>query len=359
MRVRRIVLVLAVTAGALLAAEGWFQLTDSPPKYRLSDSTGYELVPGWHNQNEARPESVNSDGLRGAEVAPRRPGALRILCAGGSTTWGHRLRDDETWPVLLGERLRAAGLDVDVLNGGVPGWGLEQVVRSLLDGRLRRLQPDLVIFFEGWNSPTLQDNRQNQRFRDDLLALQHAGPLGRSALVRTVLEWFDTEGEPPAGGWRPLAAQAAEAFPRLLPELAEACEAHGARLAVVRFPALAQRPLPAGGDALAAWDHMLHERAAAEADLGQLAQNAREQQRALLAAVEAGASAAGAPLLDVAGRMEANLPADRQEADATWAGYFMDRMHLTAAGCAAFADALARLLAEADLLAPPAGSRAR
>jgi len=49
----------------------------------------------------------------------------------------------------------------------------------------------------------------------------------------------------------------------------------------------------------------------------------------------------------------------RQLFDATWAGYFMDRMHLTAAGCAAFADALALLLAEADLLAPPAGSRAR
>ncbi|HEX5009809.1 MAG TPA: SGNH/GDSL hydrolase family protein [Planctomycetota bacterium] len=358
MRLRRVLLALAVTAGTLLAAEAIATCSESPPKYRLSDRTGYELVPGWHNQRSARPESIDADGLRGAEVGPRRPGCLRILCAGGSTTFGHMLRDDETWPVALQQRLTAAGLDVEVLNGGVPGWGLEQVVRSLVDDRLRRLQPDLVIFFEGWNSPTLQDNRQNERFRHDLLAPQQAGLPGRSALVRQVLEWFDSEGEPPAGGWRPLAAQAAEAFPRLLPELAAACAAHGARLAVVRFPALAQRPLPAGGDALAAWDHMLREHAAAGADLGQLAQNAREQHAALLAAVEAGASAAGAPLLDVAGAMEASLPADRAQADAAWAGDFMDRMHLTAAGCAAFAAALARLLAESDLLAP-AGSPSR
>jgi lysophospholipase L1-like esterase len=287
-------------------------------------------------------------------VEARRPGCARILCAGGSTTFGHMLRDDETWPVVLEQRLRATGFDVQVLNGGVPGWGLEQVVRSLVDDRLRRLQPDLVIFFEGWNSPTLQDNRQNERFRRDLLLPEQAGLLGRSALVRQVVEWFQPDGEAPAGGWQPLAGQAAEAFPRLLPQLAAACEAHGARLAVVRFPGLAQRPLPAGGDARATWDHMLHEHADSGADLGQLARNAHDQDLALLAAVEAGASAAGVPLLDVAGRMEASLPADAAAADATWAGYFMDRMHLTPAGCAALADALAPLLAQAGLLAPPA-----
>jgi hypothetical protein len=65
MRLRRVLLALAVAAGTLVAAEAIATLSESPPKYRLSELTGYELVPGWHNTRAARPESIDADGLRG------------------------------------------------------------------------------------------------------------------------------------------------------------------------------------------------------------------------------------------------------------------------------------------------------
>lgn len=86
--------VLVATFALLLALEGLASITENAPKYRLAPLTGYELVPGYRHDGE----SVNLHGLRGAEIGPRRPDVPRVLCVGGSTTWGHHVRDEEAWP---------------------------------------------------------------------------------------------------------------------------------------------------------------------------------------------------------------------------------------------------------------------
>lgn len=351
MRWRRVLAPLALTLGSLLALEGLCNLTEPAPKYRLSLSTGYELVPGLRPESGEAPETVNSDGLRGPELGPRVAGRLRILCMGESTTWGHKLANDETWPAQLQELLVARGQDVEVLNGGVSGWGLEQVVRALQDGLLRRLRPDVVLVYAGWNAPRLAGNRQVARVREAIARREHDPLLSRSALAR----WLDKalEGETTGTGTarREFATAAAEAFPALAPELRAACEAHGARLAFVRFPALAQRAPPARADVRAAFEALLLERAPRGDEAQELAREAAALHASLLAAVAAGAQAAGAPLLDAAGGLERRLPAERDAADALWTGWFKDALHLTPAGNRALAEALAGELDAAGLLA--------
>ena len=97
---------------------------------------------------------INAQGLRGPERdAARTPGSWRVVCVGGSTTFGAGIVGDEnTWPARLEERLSAARPDlrVEVLNAGVPGYTTAENV-IYLSLRLLDLEPDLVVLYEGYN----------------------------------------------------------------------------------------------------------------------------------------------------------------------------------------------------------------
>jgi hypothetical protein len=88
---------------------------------------------------------VNSLGLRGPELARHAPpGRTRILALGDSMTFGYYLEEDETWPVVLERRLREAGRDVEVANGGSGGWTIEDAT-LFLEERALALEPDRVL----------------------------------------------------------------------------------------------------------------------------------------------------------------------------------------------------------------------
>jgi len=97
---------------------------------------------------------TDSLGLRGHPVAiAKRPGTVRILADGGSTTFDATVTaDDSTWPAQL-ERLLAANHgpgSVEVLNAGVPGYAVfDNFIR--LQSDLYRLKPDIVILLQGHN----------------------------------------------------------------------------------------------------------------------------------------------------------------------------------------------------------------
>ncbi len=89
------------------------------------------------------------DGLRSARrLAPKT--GLRILALGDSTTFGLGVEDRKTWPAMLQKRLRAKGMDVEVVNAGVPGYTAFQGQRFMRE-RGFALQPDLVIVTFGFN----------------------------------------------------------------------------------------------------------------------------------------------------------------------------------------------------------------
>jgi acyl-CoA thioesterase-1 len=84
-------------------------------------------------------------------VAPtaRAEGELRILALGDSLTAGYGLGDSDSFPAKLQAALRAKGVDVQVVNGGVSGdtsaGGLARLDWALGD------DPDIVIVELGAN----------------------------------------------------------------------------------------------------------------------------------------------------------------------------------------------------------------
>jgi lysophospholipase L1-like esterase len=148
----------------LLAALAWgaFQLTSSSaPSF---DSLAFRPLPyamyGWKPEfTRATSESVpfqrstNADGFRGpAIVRPKPPGAYRIVCLGGSTTYTSYVDDGETYPELLQARLREARpeLGIEVINAGVESYTSAESLNNLAF-RCLELEPDAIVVYHGAN----------------------------------------------------------------------------------------------------------------------------------------------------------------------------------------------------------------
>ncbi|TAN45281.1 MAG: hypothetical protein EPN22_04630 [Nitrospirae bacterium] len=69
--------------------------------------------------------TIGDDGIRsnGGDPGPHRKNSPKILAVGDSFTFGDQVSNDETWPAYL-ERLTG----IPVLNGGVFGYALDQIV---------------------------------------------------------------------------------------------------------------------------------------------------------------------------------------------------------------------------------------
>src|SRR4029079_7866623 len=130
-------LLLAVSAGfGLLVAELAVRLIRpqavmvvSRGLYEPDPPRRYRLHPGLRGTMTNRvefddPISVNQMGLRGPEIGPKPPGTLRVLALGDSFTFGVGARVGETYPAQLEKALRARGVRTEVLNAGVPGFGV-------------------------------------------------------------------------------------------------------------------------------------------------------------------------------------------------------------------------------------------
>ena len=117
--------------------------------YRLDPDLIYSLRPGsttvWRTDEFVERRSINRIGLRGPELKPRHSIQKRIIILGDSVVFGHGVGDDETWPAQLQALLGQNGREIEVLNGGVPGYGTDQSYQ-LFALRLRNLAPDLVLF---------------------------------------------------------------------------------------------------------------------------------------------------------------------------------------------------------------------
>jgi lysophospholipase L1-like esterase len=122
--------------------------------------------------------STNALGFRGPEPPARFDEALTLVAVGGSTTECLYISDGKTWPDLVGAELAQRFRDVWVGNAGLDGHstfghGL------LLEQRLARLKPKLVLFLIGINDLG----------RDDLKAVDAAlvaGGVGTGVSNRAV-----------------------------------------------------------------------------------------------------------------------------------------------------------------------------
>jgi lysophospholipase L1-like esterase len=94
---------------------------------------------------------INSRGYRTHEFeVPKPRGLVRVVCIGASTTVAGRT-NQETYPALLEERLRALhpGLPLEVLDLGVSGVTSEHWLNEL--PQVLGFQPDIVVQYQAIN----------------------------------------------------------------------------------------------------------------------------------------------------------------------------------------------------------------
>ena len=115
---------------------------------RANAARGWEMIPGTSHFTYTHPVRVNNLGLRGPDVAPKRPGEARVFALGDSLLYGQGVPDGETIAAHLERELRGGGAarDVTVVNGGLRAYSTNQEL-----GLLRELagvvRPELALLF--------------------------------------------------------------------------------------------------------------------------------------------------------------------------------------------------------------------
>lgn len=92
----------------------------------------------------------NSLGLRGPELPRDREHLLTIITIGGSTTECHFLNDGNTWPYLLGKKLRDSFPTCWLNNAGMDGHTTYGHM-VMLNDHIKQLRPSVVLFLTGVN----------------------------------------------------------------------------------------------------------------------------------------------------------------------------------------------------------------
>jgi hypothetical protein len=116
---------------------------------RAHRTRGWEMVPNSVHYTYEHKVTVNSLGLRGPELPPRKaPGERRILVVGDSMVYGQGVADGQTVPAQLERALGDA--DVRAVNGGLRAYSTEQEL-ALLQDLGPEIRPDLVVLCWFWN----------------------------------------------------------------------------------------------------------------------------------------------------------------------------------------------------------------
>ncbi len=174
-------LLLALTSALLflLAAEAFWRIVPSAIPhgvehlararvFRYEPGVGVVLRPGvdaaltipWlerrvrvRTTGHGRSVGFRDDGLQGGP---------RVAILGDSYAFGYGVDQGESFPAQLEQRMRARGIPIDVINGGVPGFGaLEE--RRLLEKHVLPLRPALVLVAVYGND--LRDNERSAHGR--------------------------------------------------------------------------------------------------------------------------------------------------------------------------------------------------
>jgi GDSL-like lipase/acylhydrolase family protein len=150
------ILVVLSACFALIAAEIVLRIANHPLAkahvdysmwYRPSEYFGHELIPNFEGLGPLGvPVKINSFGFRDEEHERKKPnGTIRVLCLGDSFTFGWGVKVEETFLKRLERTLQVrSGRPVEVINAGVPGWGLAQYDRYLKRDGLE-YSPDIIV----------------------------------------------------------------------------------------------------------------------------------------------------------------------------------------------------------------------
>ena len=168
-------LTLAMLEGA---TRTWMSLTESPYYWRWGTHDAMQLV-RYGNVNSHSLECagyfkfepnqvlhqgayshsistrINNLGFRGPDITTPRPDDVtRVVCLGGSSTFGYYARDEWTYPACLERKLNesaeAADARYEVINLGIPHLDSDAIVR-LVEREVAELDPQIVVLYAGTN----------------------------------------------------------------------------------------------------------------------------------------------------------------------------------------------------------------
>lgn len=292
--------------------------------------------------------TINRYGLRGsAPSVPKPPGRVRVVALGGSTTFGYSVADGEDWPSQLG---RILGERYEVLNAGRPGATSFRNFSYLRD-HLLRLEPDLVVLYEGFNDMWRAVRRHAGDQPDYGIVDEHLpgnqGPLDQgpplpwpwrpSFLAYRGAQWSARhlgERRPawpePAVGPGPFRFDPAVVaiYERNLGAMVRLCRSRGVRPVLATFAAC-DDPSSPPAEAQRRLRYVMREMPQLDTDTGRQAMDLYREVTRQVAREEA------VPLVDLARRMTKDLSA------------YVDTVHFTPAGERALAELLAEELPRA------------
>ena len=168
--------------------------------YNLKTS-GDELIPNQSTDSI----TINGLGFRGAEFFTiKPPDTYRIFMVGGSTMFGAGATSDETTiPGYLQQLLNEKdfGFDIEVINSGIQGAD-SNTESNLIEQKLVRLSPDLIIIYDGWNdlraNNTPMEVKENwetickfgkENDSDVIITLQPIAGFGNKVLTKQELKY--------------------------------------------------------------------------------------------------------------------------------------------------------------------------
>ena len=112
----------------------------------------YDSTLGWVQRPRSTSKNglyyANDDGVRKASTDERTlPGKrnLQVVLLGDSYTHGDEVPFDHTWGAYLEKKLATAGIQAEIVNLGVPGYGMDQAYLRWKTAGVK-FSPDLVIF---------------------------------------------------------------------------------------------------------------------------------------------------------------------------------------------------------------------
>jgi lysophospholipase L1-like esterase len=203
---------------------------------------------GWRLKREQHPE-INSDCIRNPEVvSPRPPGVYRILCLGGSVTFGLGLAEPDTYERVMERALQAEappGARMEVINAGTPGYATQNFASLLFDVG-ERYQPNVVMVMAGFNEPTARplnpreigrakgDWSYGDAFVDQVRrVMQHSATYRYLTRVLLGGDVDQAAAEERAASWVQTPSAFIQASADNLATMADWVHAHGARFIVV------------------------------------------------------------------------------------------------------------------------------
>lgn len=101
------------------------------------------------------PAHINKFGFRNGDIELTKDGGrVRIMALGGSFVAGYGVKDNETWEVLLEEKLKKLPGRYEVINAGHVGDNMDHLLISLID-KTAKFKPDYLILFSAYNNQRL------------------------------------------------------------------------------------------------------------------------------------------------------------------------------------------------------------